>query len=256
MKHRGKIIRRMGYIRDQEGIMNRYLRESTHWEHHLQKTKSFIRESFQDPELKSAAVLGSGWLLDVPLEALNKRFNRLYLVDIHHPKQIRKKTASMEHVELIEADLSGGVMAQIWQLQQQKAIPDAEQLLKRLSFSHPLSHLDFDAVISVNLLNQLDIILCDYLLKHTDFQQEALQTLRSAIQEFHLRWISETPGCLISDVKELNEDKEGQIASKSLLHTSLPKGIRRDAWSWEFDSKGTYHSKTLTRMEVRAVEWS
>ncbi len=42
MKQEGRIIRRMGFIRDQEGIMNRYLRERSNWDRHLQHTRSFI----------------------------------------------------------------------------------------------------------------------------------------------------------------------------------------------------------------------
>ena len=251
-----KIIRRMGFISDQEGIMNRYLRESSNWESHLQKTRDFIQYSFLDTQIESVAVLGSGWLLDVPIEVLISRFKRVYLVDIHHPAQIRKKTSSMENIQLVEADLSGGVVEQLWQVIRKKPVPDAAHLLKEISFSRPLSHLNFDALISVNLLNQLDIILCDYLTKHAYFQQEALQPFRSAIQDFHLQWISETPGCLISDVREINEDKEGQSTSKSLLHTYLPDGFRSDAWTWDFDSSGTYRTKTLTRMEVKALEWA
>ena len=42
MKKRKQAIRRMGYIRDQEGIMNRYMRESSNWQSHLEKSRGFI----------------------------------------------------------------------------------------------------------------------------------------------------------------------------------------------------------------------
>ena len=37
---------------------------------------------------------------------------QIYLVDIYHPIQIRKKTAAMSQVELIEEDLTGGAIEQ------------------------------------------------------------------------------------------------------------------------------------------------
>ena len=251
-----KIIRRMGYIRDQDGIMNRYLRETSNWDEHLQNTREFILGSFRDPGVKSLALLGSGWLLDIPLEELCSRFEKVYLVDIHHPVQIRKKVGPMKEVELLEVDLSGGAMKQLWELVRKKTALQGRYLVDQLLLQHPLEHIRPDAVVSVNLLNQLDIILCDYMSKHGYFQQEEPDLLRSVLQTFHLQWIRDTPGCLISDVEEISEDKNGKTRSKSLLYTTLPEGIRRDSWTWQFDTRGTYLSHSLTTMVVKAVEWA
>jgi hypothetical protein len=256
MKAQGNIIRRMGYLRDQDGIMNRYLREKSNWDRHLTHTREFIKDSFRDPALKSVAVLGSGWLLDVPLEELCKRFEQVYLVDIHHPVQIRKKVEPMKEVKLIEMDLSGGAIEQLRKIVRKKAKLKGSELVEQLTLQPPLEHIGPDAVISVNLLNQLDIILCDYMSKHGYFQQEDPDLLRSALQKFHLQWITDTPGCLISDVEEISHDKKGNSTSKSLLFTTLPEGKRRDSWTWEFDTRGTYLTNSLTTMVVKAVEWA
>lgn len=256
MKRHRQIIRRMGFVRDQEGIMNRYIRESSQWRVHLEKTHNFISGSFAQADIESVAVLGSGWLLDVPLDHLIKRFKHIYLVDIHHPIQIRKKTAAISQVELIEADLTGGAIEQIWQLlREAKTNQQLEHIPGQISMTPPLSGIQPDALISGNLLNQLDIILCDYLLKRSHFQQEALAPLRTAIQQFHVDWISKKPACLVTDVLEEVVDKNGVKISKALLYTQLPGGIRQDRWWWDFDSQGTYHPGSLTRMEVQAIEW-
>lgn len=257
MKKQKRAIRRMGFIRDQEGIMNRYMRESSPWLDHLEHTRKFIRESFIQTEAETVAVLGSGWLLDVPLDHLIQRFRHIYLVDIHHPIQIRKRTSAMKQVELIEADLSGGAVEFIWKYyRENKASPGNDPLTQNLTLSPPLSHVRPDAFISVNLLNQLDIMLCDYILKKKPFQQEQLAPLRSVIQAFHVDWISKKPACLISDIREEVKDKKGQRSSKALLYTRLPDGIRRESWWWDFDTQGTYHPGSRTRMEVQAVEWT
>jgi hypothetical protein len=180
----------------------------------------------------------------------------VFLVDIHHPPQIRKKTELMEDVELIEADLSGGAAEQLWHLKQTKRSPSTSNLLETINLSAPLDHINPDAVISVNLLNQLDIILCDFLKGLGSFQQETPDLFRSAIQQFHLQWITGYPGCLVTDVTEIREYKSGQSDSKSLLYTPLPGGFRRERWNWDFDTLGTYHPETLTRMEVQAIEWT
>ncbi len=256
MKKRSQSIRRMGFIKDQEGIMNRYLRESSQWSMHLERTRKFIVDSFAHTEAESVAVLGSGWLLDVPLDHLVARFRHVYLVDIHHPVQIRKKTAGMRQVELIEEDLTGGAIEKIWQYFRDNKNPPQDGLaLDQIPLDPPLQHIQPDAIISVNLLNQLDILLCDYILKQKPFQQTDLTPFRVAIQTFHLNWISKLPACLVTDIKEEAEDKNGVLSSKALLYTPLPEAIRQERWWWDFDSQGTYHPGSRTRMEVQAVEW-
>lgn len=257
MKEYAKIIRRMGFVKDQEGIMNRYIGESEHWQHHLDKSRSFLASSFTQSQAESVAVLGSGWLLDVPLEELRLKFKHLYLVDIYHPPQIRKKVAAMEGVELVEEDLSGGAIDQVWHLLQKskKSIP-ASRLVEEISLKVPLSGIQPDAFISVNLLNQLDILLCDHIRRKLPYQQELSIIFRAAIQAFHLDWITKKTGCLVTDIVEHKISFKGSASSKPLLYTDLPEGIRRDSWQWDFDSRGTYHPGSRTRMEVQAVEWA
>ena len=257
MKKRSQSIRRMDFIKDQEGIMNRYMREASNWKNHLERTRNFIAASFAHTEAETVAVLGSGWLLDVPLDHLVRRFRHIYLVDIHHPIQIRKKTAGKSQVELIEADLTGGAIDKIWQYYKENKTPSEEGPVPlQLQLSPPLAHIQTDALISVNLLNQLDIILCDYILKQKPFQQADLAPFRAAIQAFHLDWISNLPACLVTDIMEEVVDKNGVKSSKALLYTQLPEGMRQDRWWWDFDTQGTYNPGSRTRMEVHALEWS
>jgi len=249
-------IRRMGFLRDQEGIINRYLREKGNWDPHLNHTKEFIIRCFRDDRIQTVAVLGSGWLLDVPLEEMARRFTAIYLVDIRHPPQIRKKVESMNRVKLIEADLTGGAVEQIWKRIHRQRLRDPEEIIGDLVFTPPLRLLRPDAHISVNLLNQLDILLCDYLGKRRHFQQQHLHHLRSWLQNTHLDWIRSLPGCIVTDTVEINRDKTGAESRINLIYCDLPKGNHADTWIWEFDSMGTYRSGNITSMEVQAVEWS
>lgn len=253
--NRKKIIRRIGYIRDQRGIMNRYIREKGPWEQHLEHTRTFIRSSFREKDIESVAVLGSGWLLDIPLEDLNTRFKQIYLVDIHHPPQIRKKVEAMKNIKLLETDLSGGAINQIWRGVQSKGIHFIDQILEEISLTPPLLNIHPDAVVSVNLLNQLDIILCEFLEKQGVVQPELIESFRSRLQAFHLQWITTCPGCLVTDTIEVSTDHNGKESFKSLLYTNLPEGHRSNHWSWDFDTHGTYMPGVHTRMEVQAIEW-
>ena len=249
------IYRRMGYLRDQRGIMNRYLRERATWDLHLEKTRAFIDSAFAQQPVDSVAVLGSGWLLDLPLEQLEKRYRHIFLVDIVHPPQVRKKTDQLDHVELVEADLTGGVIEQAWQFTRKKGPRGLDDLMEMVRLAPPLSQISPDAVISLNLLNQLDIIPCDFFEKHGYFKDESTDRFRSLVQSFHLEWITRMPGCLVTDTAEVNTDKEGNETIRSLLYAELPAGFRSERWGWEFDTGGTYRPGFRTRMEVHAVEW-
>jgi hypothetical protein len=251
----GKILRQMGFLRDQEGIMNRYLSEKGNWNEHLDNTKDFIAQSFTKQEIESVAILGSGWLLDVPIEKLITRFKHIYLVDIRHPRQIRRKFAALDHVELVEADLTGGAIEQVWEISRKSDGRRAKDLPDMLHLKPPLTGISPDAFVSVNLLNQLDIILTDFLRDRGWFRDESPDAFRSLLQSFHLEWILQRPGCLVSDISELCTGKDGIESSTPLLYTSLPEGFRFRRWNWEFDTRGTYRHGFQTRMEVSAVEW-
>jgi hypothetical protein len=232
------------------------MREKERWDPHLQRTRAFINGSLKNEKIQSVAVLGSGWLLDVPLEEMAERFATIYLVDIRHPPQIRKRVEALNRVKLIDTDLTGGTMEQLWKASRRKSRLEPEQILNQLVFNPPLGELRPDALISVNLLNQLDMIPCDFLEGSGHFQQHSLLRLRTWLQKAHLDWITEGPGCIITDTVEINRDSTGKESHKKLIYCDLPSGDRTDSWRWDFDSKGTYRSGSLTHMEVRAVEWS
>jgi len=246
----------MGFVHDQEGIMNRYLREQSNWESHLKHTRRFINTSFADHPAESIAVLGSGWLLDIPLADLCDRFTRVFLVDIHHPVQISRKIRDFKRAELVTADLSGGAVEQLWEGRKKRKHGDGGSWLAEIILKQPLPDLQPGAYVSVNPLNQQEILLCAYLTKTDYFQQEELTGFRTRIQSFHLEWITKKPGCLITDTVEVNMDRQGNETVKSLLYTTLPAGFRSEQWNWEFDTRKTYRPGRRTRMEVSAVEWA
>jgi hypothetical protein len=159
-------------------------------------------------------------------------------------------------VEPVTADLSGGAIRQVWDHSRKKKHASDGLWTEWLILEPPLAGVQADAFVSVNLMNQLDILLCDYLKKHGYFQQEAPDGFRKIIQTHHLEWITAKPGCLITDTVEVNADRKGNKTSRSLLYTTLPAGFRSEQWNWEFDTMKTYRPGNRTQMQVRAVEWA
>lgn len=252
-----RALRQMSYLRDQEGILNRHLREKQNWEEHLRLSKSFIASSFQGLEAGTVAVLGSGWLLDVPMDHLLSHFDRVILADITHPRQIRHKYRDTREVEFVECDLSGGAVEQVWQISRQsRDKTERQEMLERINLEAPSELGGVDTCISVNLLNQLDILLVEFMASRFTLQEGQQSAFRKKLQDFHLEWTSRMPGCLITDIREKSVDKAGKEAVIDSLFTTLPEGIRLEGWTWNFDNNGSYRPGHQITLEVRAVEWA
>ena len=251
-----QMLKKMKYLSDQEGIISRYMREKEHWNNHLEHTRNFVTGAFAGKEIETVAVLGSGWLLDCPIENLSKRFKKVLLVDVHHPPQVRKRVESMPNVMLQETDLSGGAIQFAWNIRGQKEDYLSTFYLDFFSPEEPELEFDPDAFVSLNILNQLDILVVDHIRRRCNcFQNSEYDRFRKTIQEAHLEYITRKPGCLISDVEETQQEKDGEPVKKNLLFADLPQGHRHDQWIWKFDLSGNYKPGHQTIMQVRAVEW-
>lgn len=242
--------RRAGYVRDQLGIRNRFLRESGNWKSHIDNTRSFIIASAgRVPEKRSVAVLGSGWLYDVPLDELSQMFGRVTLVDIVHPEPVKIRAARMPNVQLVTADLTGGAV------QQAMRSPSFRDFSEWLPTAVPAINLDdFDLVVSVNLLNQLDILLCDYLHKRFKVDDSELMNVRKMVQQNHINWLPAGRTCLITDYRQIDIPLDGsQKKETQLVYADLSQMPSNAEWEWVFDTNQRYSEKNNTIFKVMAV---
>lgn len=248
-----RILREMKYISDQRGIINRYYEESKGWNEHLQNSRSFVLDKIRQHRPEKVIILGSGWLLDVPLEALLAACNRIYLADIHHPLQVQHKLKKIENVRLISTDISGGAVRQVYQLVKQYRKEKVKRSLDTIALHSPeLPEADY--CVSLNLLNQLDIMLVDYIKRYISYSEDELTGFRKRIQEHHLSFLRPGASCFITDVKEIIINRRKQVKrEKSLVHVELPEGRHTKSWTWKFDRK-EYNPGFDTHLEVIAVE--
>jgi len=245
----------MGFLSDQEGIINRYIREEGAWDPHLIKTREFILDSIKGKMLRTIAILGSGWLLDIPLEELTEQCERVLLVDIFHPPQIVHKTKAYLNVELITQDITGGLVEEVYSLAR-----NFKRFRKKKSIGEIITHgfkpeYEVDYYVSVNLLNQLEILIIDYMKKYRIYSDQELHGLRRRIQKCHVDSLPAGKTCLITDYEELIY-KENILEKRiPLIHIKLPEGKRKRTWKWEFDSKMEYHKGRKTVFRVVAIEF-
>lgn len=250
IKERHK-LRKMKYLNDQQGIMNRYIREKENWDKHIQESKKFILKSAKNKEKGKVVVLGSGWLLDLPLQELSEMFQEVVLVDIVHPKQIVKKVSNYSNVKLLKADITGGMIDYFYE----NVKRNMKLLVPTNTFSFNLPK-NTDFVISLNIMCQLHIILVDYLKTTNLFSKLELKEFDKNIQRMHLEMLPEKKTCLITDIEEeiLTEDDQ-TIGVNPLIHVDLPEGNLSKTWQWKFDSKMTYREDYKTYFNTRAIDF-
>ena len=249
-----RMFREMGYFGDQSGILRRYRREREHWEPHLQRTRQAALQAAQGKQHGSAAVLGSGWLLDVPVEELSDSFERVILFDVRHPAAAKKAVKQPERVELRVCDISEyaqPVYQYVKQYRNRKKRPPITDIC-------PQSALDlsaFDFVFSCNILNQLDILLVDYLSRSFDLNPEEVEVFRRNVQSHHINMLPRGRSYVVADYEELTYDRKGNepVCKPSVDH---PIVQRADAerWIWEFDTRMTYYRGRKTYFKVFGAE--
>jgi hypothetical protein len=250
-----KILRRMGLLRSQKGILNRYFRESAGWEKHLSEARKFILRSARGKKKGTAAILGSGWLLDIPLEELTDLFERVRLYDLNHPPQIRKKAEGFDNVELIQADLTGGGIEQSYRACRRYKQTGEKTLVNALDNKTFGFEETPDFIVSLNIMNQLNILIREYLRKKRIYTDRELLQLDRKIQQDHLNLLAEGKSCLITDYEEEMYDKEGNfIGSNPLIHVPLPEGNFKEQWQWKFDTRMYYRRDAQTLLNVIALD--
>ena len=249
------MVRRMGYISDQSGIYDRYAREMENWNAHLERTKHFISDYILNNFFQTATIFGSGWLLDLPLEFLSVRLKKILLCDVYHPPQIRQKLKKYGCFELITADITGGHIAAAYEAASLYRKSKKKKGIRNIEIEGFTPTEETDCYISLNILNQLDILIVDFLRKQNIYTSEELNALRKSIQQSHLNSLPKNRSCLVTDYEELiyrNEDVPE--ISKSLLYTELPTGKNVQTWQWLFDSTGSYNKGCKTVFKVIAME--
>ena len=248
------ILKEMGFVNDQDGIIYRYAREKKGWDIHLNNSKQAILEAIETYKPTTAAILGSGWLLDIPLEELSRTCSKIYLYDIIHPTQIKHKVSKYRNIEIIECDITGGAIQKAWEEVQLWKSEGKSIDLKKIPGNgfKPLHQTDM--IVSLNILNQLDILICDYLLDNTTLTEDEITNLRLDLQQKHINSLQEQSFCLISDIEERTTDLDSKAtAVRPLVIAPLPQTLYKKEWEWQFDSSGSYYDGKRVTFNVVAL---
>ncbi|HSH51101.1 MAG TPA: hypothetical protein VK982_05175 [Bacteroidales bacterium] len=250
-------LSKMKYLSDQKGIINRYIREKDGWDEHNNKCKNFILKSAESKINGKAVILGSGWLLDVPLKELSEEFEEVLLIDINHPPQVLKKIEQYKNVSTQKSDITGGLIDYVYQTVKTDKKEKTKTLLtagKLFSYSLPPA---VDFVVSLNVMTQLNILLTDYMKTSKLYTDRELQQFALQVQEAHVNILPKEKSCLITEFEEELYDNDGQlIGVNPLIFVDLPESkLPETKWKWKFDSAMNYREDAKTWFNVVAIDY-
>lgn len=239
--------RELGYLRELIAIKYRHQRCKTAWAPHLANCKALISEEVHKAFInKSAVVLGSGLLLDIPIDKLANHFETVYLVDICHLRETRNQAKAYPNIQFIEADISGVITS----------LMDWERGSK---LTTPLSHLDIladaDYVVSANLLTQLPLIPLEFLEKHNpDLSDDERHSFARNIIRHHLQMLSalSCPVTIITETLRVMADRHSNIQEVDPLYGQSSPQARQE-WDWHLAPRPELGRNTDLRLRVAGI---
>ena len=223
-------VRRMGYVRELRALRARRNRCREAWRPHLAHTREVILEAAARCERRrSALIVGSGLLFDVPLEALSRQFERVVLVDIVHAWSVHREAGRFSNVRLVPLDVTG-VVERCHALARRRAPAPLPRRPVECFVDE-----DFDLVASVNVLSQLPVVPNGYMSRRIRSLTEAdTREFSRALVVNHLDWLCSFQGiaCLVTDLERLCHGACGPASREgSLWGVTLPEGGRD--WMWD-----------------------
>ncbi len=210
------------------------------WAPHEENTRAFVLDAVKDlRQRRTAVVLGSGLLRDVPINALAATFDTVVLVDLVHLASVRLglALARRRNVRLIERDISG---------YDQLAAGE-----EPLAFLRQVPYLDL--VVSANLLSQVGLGVKRRLAAEPagSMPEDALTRLIRA----HIDGLAGLPcrTCLVTDVSFSVIDRTGQLhETVDLLH-GVAAPASKAQWQWPVAPLGEESRDYRVVHEVIAV---
>jgi hypothetical protein len=189
-------------------------------------------------------VLGSGWLLDLPLKEINEMVTEINLIDIIHPPEVREQASRLKKVILREEDISGGLINEVWQKAGHRSFLNKLRSLDEIIINEYKPQFDPGMLISLNILTQLESLPLELLKKRSVKNEESYFRFRKEVQSKHISFLKHHNSVLITDISEVITDSSGRITENPSLLADLPEAKFKEEWTWNFDlRKSDYYSK-------------
>lgn len=234
-------VRRLGLLAESVAIGARHRRCRAAWAPHLAATRAAVVDAIgRLPRRRTALVLGSGALLDLPLAELAGAFRRVVLVDVVHPWRARLASRGFANVSRITDDVTGVL----------DAVSNGELASPRPY--HLIDDPEADLVISLNLLSQLPVVPVRSLDGRA--APEPLAAMARDVVRSHLTDLdrSRASTLLVSDVERVVVGRDGREIERDSLIADLPEPAHDREWWWDIAPAPEANPETSERRRVIA----
>lgn len=248
-----RILHRMGYYNYQQGLIYRNLHQHSGWDRHLEHCRDFILKAVDLVKPARITVLGSGWLMELPLAELSERTKKITLIDIVHPPEVIEQSAGLGNVQISEQDISGGLIGEVWNKAGTKTFLNKLPSLETITIPIYEPEEDPGVVISLNILTQLEILPEKLLRKKSRARDEDFFIFKKEIQEKHISFLKKHSSILISDIIEVIIDAKGNKTENNTLLAELPSAKLSENWIWDFDLMHADYNMKKSQFKVAAI---
>jgi hypothetical protein len=208
------------FIRSSVNLWSRANRCAAAWRPHEEMCVAHIRETISEMrQRRTAVVLGSGLLRDVPILDLAKAFDTVVLVDLVHLASVRTwiRAKRLSNLRPVSRDLSGLADAL------------AGRSPEPLSFLRQVPYLDL--VVSANILSQIGVGTRRQLVRsgHADPDAQVSRLIRA-----HVDGLAALPckTALLTDTSYRVTDRAGAVLEDGDLLCGVPAPFAARSWSW------------------------
>lgn len=250
-----RILARLGYYDYQNGLIYRHLNQEGGWDTHLEKSRAYIMRMIAQYKPEKVTVLGSGWLLELPVAEIIEQTGNLTLVDIVHPPEVVKQAGIYKNVTLIEADVTGGLIEEVWNKAGGISLFGKRLKISEIVIPEYKPGTDQGMVISLNLITQLESLIVDFLRKKIKADEDEYLAFRTEIQKKHLEFLMRQRSVLVTDYEEIFTSRSGETKVVPTLLTTLPESKFTEEWTWNFDLQGADNYNSTSLMKVIATSF-
>jgi hypothetical protein len=247
------ILGRMGYYSYQSGLIYRHLGQEGGWDTHLERCRNYIISAAARFKPPAISIFGSGWLLDIPLAELAENTGIIYLVDIIHPPEVIEQVSSHSNVKLVEADITGGLVQEVWNKAGGFSLFRKSVPLASLRIPEFIPDFEPGLVISLNILTQLENLPVEVMKRKTKANISELEEFRRQIQQRHLDFLLKHQSVMITDFEEVSYSDKNETRTVATMLVKVDGGNEREEWTWDFDLKESDYYGSRSVMKVMAV---
>jgi hypothetical protein len=237
----------LGYREGAVRLWSRAGRCAVAWKPHLDRCRAEILAGAEAcARRRTAMILGSGVLADVPLRELAGLFEKLVLVDVAHLPTISWRAKRCGNVRCEIADLSGIAEALVRSPERPWPVPGSR---------YGLDDPTVDFVVSLNLVSQMPLGPCEYIEAKLGLPEGAADDYGKAIVEAHFAHLSAFDGrvLVLGDRARLYLDKTGKVFDRDdpLYGAALPPVDAE--WDWDVAPLGEQSRDYAIRNRVFCV---